>query len=469
MSANNVNNVNKAGPNGKAKKKEAVQQFSVKEVKRELVEKSVLEYAQLLVDPRESKLVLSPAPVPMRMTAIRDKILIDMNTRISSSGDWYIEVAPTITDTVSVTKGTTVSVPATSDLIFSNCKVNSGSAKGVGSLCFSASEYTVDGRSEGNATYFDVGTSGSQIHTYNISFSNVEVYGTGSIDLKLWTAANLSDAAISNAALSFTWPMSEGMAGVQPGACSIPADTGVLFWDASLASGATTSTFHASFDCVLRRVSGGTPYTLPQSNSTTETVDTVFSTSLSDCERYRVTAQEVLLTYMGSDLSNGGVVCSARVPFDWSPGLDVYDSISQLPYDSYNGPMKLGTHVHWVPSSLDDLMPAASYRIPSTKMVLYGKQDDLVNVQTCRLMVTTVVEFFSTNPIYGVMQFCPPPNSVGMLIYWIGVHIPACTSNEGHWKKMKDLVVSLLSRGYDYARKNPQVIAKAVATALSML
>lgn len=68
-----------------------------------------------------------------------------------------------------------------------------------------------------------------------------------------------------------------------------------------------------------------------------------------DVEKYRVTAQSALLTYYGSNLTNGGfatcILYRGGIPAQMA-GLYDYSSISEHPY-SYDGPLREGTYGYW--------------------------------------------------------------------------------------------------------------------------
>lgn len=77
-------------------------------------------------------------------------------------------------------------------------------------------------------------------------------------------------------------------------------------------------------------------------------------------EEIRPVAQSVLVTYMGSDLLNGGTIASCYVPNDILSSnyfANTEQSLGQLQYvenvmkldGSYNGPLKTGTYAWWSP------------------------------------------------------------------------------------------------------------------------
>jgi len=123
-------------------------------------------------------------------------------------------------------------------------------------------------------------------------------------------------------------------------------------------------------------------------------------------ERYRVTSLAAKVTFFGSDIYNQGGVAVARTYPGWSPFTDTNDpfqSIADLPYQSYNGRVSEGAHAFWVPTSMTEL-DWRNNAIPD--------QDDLSLTRlwfatkgldpngTFRVELDIVVEFYNASPLY---------------------------------------------------------------------
>lgn len=473
MSANNVNPNNNYQPKHKQSnrpddkkgKKEVAILFDAKDLKPK-VNKEIQRYAQRLIDPLDCELGLSPSPVPNRMVAIRDKIVIDLKTHLSDTGDWFVEVRPTLNDTVTLTKGSTKSVANNSNLMVTGAAFINNKMSGGLMTYGDVARTNIDFTAKADALLgggFGVGDTGGA-KVYGVTWSPLQFTGDVSGVFAIYTANNLDSLGVAAAIYSTT--VTQATTGVLPGTLSLPANT---VWVGFSFTTSQSSTIVANFGLLYN--SGAGSQEVPNQLTHMTTVDTEFSGNLIDYDRYRVTAQDLLITYMGSDFANGGVIASARVPDTWSPSENHYDAITQLPYDSYNGPLKVGTHVHWVPATLEELVPVPFGELPrfSNKLIAYGRQDNLVDKQSVRLMVTTIIEFYSDVPIYGAMKYCPPPTNLGLLIYWMGVNIPAATSNEDHFQKLKKFVTSAINKGIQYGIDNPDVIAKLLRTAIGMI
>lgn len=449
---------------GKKGKQEIASQYNTKSMKPK-IEKGLLEYAKRLVDPLESELGLSPSPVPCRMVAIRDKIVIDLKEHLSDTGDWYVEVRPTLTDTVTLTQGTDPVIGSGSNLVFTAVTFISNAVNG-GTLTYSNSKRTsADFLSDDSTTCgggFLLNDSGAA-KVYGITWDPITYTGDVSGTLEVYSSGALT--TLGETAAVFSVAVTQATTGLLPGTFTLPANAKYLgFRFVTVQPASVIANF------TLMHNSGGGNFVIGNAISSFTTLDTEFSSANVDYDRYRITAQDVLITYMGSDYANGGVIASARVPDTWSPSADYYDAITQLPYDSYNGPLKVGTHVHWLPASVDELTPKLVFQTPDVvnKLIVYGRQDDLVNKQSVRMMVTTIIEFYSDVPIYGAMKFCAPPTNVGLLIYWLGMHVPAATSNDGHLDKLKKFLPTALSKGLQYGLDNPEVISKMLKVAMGL-
>lgn len=189
---------------------------------------------------------------------------------------------------------------------------------------------------------------------------------------------------------------------------------------------------------------------------------------IDDLEAYGVTALGVLITYQGSDLKNGGKIYSAWVPVDWQPDNDnLLESMSSLAYDRFDGPLKEGTHCHWFPAHLDELLMTrpGSPSPMSKKLVIYVLADD--NTQTTRMRLTMHQQYYSQSPAYGNMAYGPSGWSLSPGLCWLANNVPVCTSNDNHLvKKAFSAISSGAKSGLKYAIDHPERIAELASLLL---
>jgi len=172
----------------------------------------------------------------------------------------------------------------------------------------------------------------------------------------------------------------------------------------------------------------------------------------------------VLATCQASDLNNGGKIASARVGKNWSSkASNAYADIAIIPYDKMDGPFKDGTHVHWLPGSVDDLEPINSLSeadsFGSSKLV-FGGTCDTPGASMC-IRCTTNLEFYSLAPQYGNMPFSKPMGYTSEVLYILATQVPAATSNKSHiLRKLGDTVRSHLPTAIQWVKDNPEYLVK---------
>jgi len=159
-----------------------------------------------------------------------------------------------------------------------------------------------------------------------------------------------------------------------------------------------------------------------------------YLSGLPDVESYRRIYADLLATYTGSTVIDGGKVSSALVPFEWSPPTtSPYQAIAQLRNDRYDDAMRFGTHVTWRHGDLQDFDSCdfSDYRPPCLKIVIGVKRDN--DLASMRVRAFVGVGVYSTNPIVGKMIYSPaitPEMREALSIYY--QNAPSCTSNEKH-------------------------------------
>jgi hypothetical protein len=174
-------------------------------------------------------------------------------------------------------------------------------------------------------------------------------------------------------------------------------------------------------------------YLFPNAWSTLKASQWPFIKELPPSEAFRRIACDLLVTWTGSTLDNGGKIASALVPAPFSPTLNPYDSVASLRADRYDGPVKTGTSVTWRPSSYADYdrMNVGNFSRASLKLVC--GYNFAVSSGSARLRAFGMFGFTSHNPIIGRQLWTTvitPAMMEALAIYW-QTH-PACTSNAEH-------------------------------------
>jgi hypothetical protein len=129
----------------------------------------------------------------------------------------------------------------------------------------------------------------------------------------------------------------------------------------------------------------------------------------------RVTAQDLLTTYMGSTLNDQGQIVCAKLPSDYFNSHSLaditYDSICNLP-QHYDGRLSDGGHSILPPygvqqsvflSEVDDPLSEEALAVPRIVHVIKG------GVQPLRLRVTTCLEGPSTSQLFRNRPRCSDP------------------------------------------------------------
>jgi len=179
----------------------------------------------------------------------------------------------------------------------------------------------------------------------------------------------------------------------------------------------------------------------------------------------RPTALAGLLTYMGSNLLNGGLITAARLPMGESitlaPNGDFYSFIASLP--TYNGDYALrdGCYCWWCPDDPQEffMRPHSQARCDdmrvNSSLWYVAKRDS--RDQVVRVRAHTHIEALTRSVQYSTEVHAPSP-TWGMLLS-MAKTLPAVTENPFHkflaniWNKFKETL------------SNPAQIAKIVTGA----
>jgi hypothetical protein len=188
----------------------------------------------------------------------------------------------------------------------------------------------------------------------------------------------------------------------------------------------------------------------------------------------RVVAQDCLVTFEGSTLADNGsiAVCNSDEPliFNSSP----YNSIASFPFDRYRGRLASkgetegGGHWHYVPSDARQLLLQDIDESPTNLPTGYFGIAGCDPLQPIKVEMNIVVNFYTLDPSYP-MKIRPALDDFIELLYMLRKEVPLCSSNDGHLKKVVNFarkkVSELLQGGLD----NPQHVAKALSTMLTLL
>lgn len=170
-----------------------------------------------------------------------------------------------------------------------------------------------------------------------------------------------------------------------------------------------------------------------------------FQALLDSSNKYCISALESLLQFEGGMTTAGHISC-ALVPAELDIPTDAGECINfiaKLPQvRKYEGPIKTGGHISWMPDNINQLWlrPKNAAPIPSQKLVFAFQAPPPGNLQTAsmRLYTWSNIEFETYDASYGASAGC----SAGMLMTAIvdsyGTCQP-CSENPNHLRKVADI------------------------------
>ena len=447
-------------------KQQVTERVVVKEIRREASAHSQA-YAGFLVAPYDSEcLVDAPSVVPVRRTTVRQNIVVDL-AQNNQDGRFYLEVRPNLTDTLSIT--TASSDPLDTGNYLANLNYDALTAE---------ESYP----SDGELAHTSTGNSGtmSTVTGNMVAKKAFTLASTGAVTAwHYWLTipALAAPAAITfkiysnvgtgawNSVTTFTVVCSEDGAIVN-GDLALPALTSAITMSASVAATDPTTSVACNCSLILMYSSGAGTLGLATNFLVQDSLGLPLAQSIRDLESWCVAAQDVLVTFEGDTLNDGGNIASARVPRNWTTNGDPYSEILALPYDRYDGPLKHGTHVHWIPGSVTDLSPV----ITPADAAAYGAYKIVITGTithpgaSVRVRVCTAVSYYSGDPSYGTMDWAPPPTDYLLLLQYVARAVPAATANDTHiLKKLPQLAQKYVKQGFRYLLENPDQLAKLAA------
>jgi len=455
-------------------KQKIVEKVQVKEERR-YGTAQMEQYCKFLVAPYDcDSVVEAPSITPTRRTSVRQNIVKDLAV-FNANGAFFIEVNPSLSNTLNLTssvsdtqdQGEFVFDIAWDDASSSSTPPDSGRVTHLSTGFISSSSSVADSFGLVRKAFRIDGTVATQTMSFFVGVDPTSIEVAGTLTISTYSAAGnwatlgtiLVSTSTSTGGRGFTAPFTipsnilaisfELVISGQP--YSIP-----LHMVISMSHTAGTGLLGLEKDLLLRDSFG-----LPLQGAIT------------DMQSWCVTAQDVLVTFEGDTLQDGGAIASARVPRNWTPLTnDPYSELLLLPYDRMDGPLRNGTHVHWIPGSLDDVTPVDDpiddVNFGAYKMVVAGTITH--PGASVRVRVCTAVAYFSTNPSYGNMDWAPPAVDFSLLLQYVARVVPAATSNDKHLiTKLASLAGKNAKLGLKYLVENPAALAKLAATIAAMV
>jgi hypothetical protein len=190
---------------------------------------------------------------------------------------------------------------------------------------------------------------------------------------------------------------------------------------------------------------------------------------------WSVVGMSLLVTNMQSDLNNGGTCAGAVVPYGTPISLEpsaCYETMNQLPYNTYNGPLKYGTFSSYLGEKLQDyFFNDLSSSVPvrhsggpdlytACSIPVSGATDDSLNM---RVEVKINYEFIVPSRIYTSVVPSMNVNYFNAVIATIRSMqfeaSPLVGENPEHFKRIKSIAMKVA--------KNPTV-RRLASDALSL-
>lgn len=425
---------------------------------------AVRAYAERLVDPETQDASLSPCPVVIRGNPIKDRMVIDLADHYTAAGNGSGSAYGIISSTPDNTLQLTTITPDVPDSKPLSCNFSGTALNNDGTAWKNAEGIHNGMRQEaipvpntGNVSVFQIDF--NQAGTYEFVFD----HNQKGVSLGMNVRTQVGTSSPSNV-------IATRVVGGVPESVAISGIVADYIWVEVYSTGTNylytgTMTIYPS--------PGPPAATIAFTNSSRRQTMYQFDllSDVPSLEFYRVTALGMLGTYSGSNLSNGGRLACAKVTrFYEIDESSILEAISKLPNDSYNGPLKDGFHMHWIPGTIDDLQPRGSddqTKEPLFQYVFAIKADD--RSQSFRLQLTIHMEYFSTSAVYGAMRYCPSAQGLSPMLEYLN-RLPVATENSLHMiPKLLAVLASKGAQGLGWALSHPQEIERAVTLAQAAL
>lgn len=437
---------------------------SLKKIPHELPAPAhIRKYVEMMLNVHDTDPVQAPSPVPFRSTAAKQVLATDLATSYftyAGAAQFYGEVQPNLDNTMLLT--TPVSSMELAGTFYTGDAWMTANSTTIAPILAGYMYSAASNNIMVAGTSLEGGTT-SQLQCFPLVNTNA-VATVASCTISSYTTIDEPITIGFQVNVAGTWS-SLGSAVLVPGgtatfaALTLPAGYNAITFTAQTSENGDKEFIRFGF--TVTRTSGGT-WRLGQVPKNVTAIETTILQNVSQLQYSRITALDVLGTFQGADMTNGGTIACARVPKFWgSQSSNGYSELQLLPYDSYDGELKHGWHVHWVPTCLDDISPTVQVEqfdsFGSTKLVFGGNISTAG--QSVRVRCSIVVEYFSTAPSYGPMSYTPPPNDMALALYYVATQIPACTSNREHIvKKLGSLGAQYLGRALAYLKQHPELL-----------
>lgn len=430
-------------------------------------------YCMMVLFPEEADPVRAPSQFPVRTALAKIKTVQELaNFTYGGTGEFWMEVIPAMNNCFKISIWT---VPAAITQ-YTSAQFNIVGAVNSADSTTSANNvelYRSDVANYGlknNPELYQAATSANFVWAFNIgcgaTSAGYTYYGYFHADDGSAAELSVQMAYYKSAAwttLSGTLVLSES------------ANNGIT-WTVPLNATAIAFLFstneNISGEVYLSAFPNGSAYLGWQpttSGDTFQIFDTALQTQVSGLQGWKVTAQSLYLTFEGSSLNDNGKIVSSRVPLDyWGIAAGVtdisgalYNSMMALPFERYDGPIKHGTHCHWVPTTPSDVSMKTIGTMNNTgvKMMASGSWNQ---TQQARVQVTTVLEYTTTNTAIAT-EYAPPAPQFAWVNYLLAAKVPACTSNKDHVvAKVQDFVSNALRQGYQWVKAHPEYVFHAI-------
>lgn len=429
-------------PKGKASKKAARRnpnsRVPLQNARSRIQEETYSHIADLLLDPGAGELLTFPGITPSRAHTARFPLVREFK----GLSDFGIVVSPELDEPLKITHGTVIDesntrISGTGTLSYHLVPPVNGAGALTGDQRCSVEPDLVDGLLSLPVSSTAGGTLNVNVSLVSSSFAAVVEFWLYDIVAGSWGLAGstpdpvgqgyyqqstIIGAPITSNHSAYTFRLSP----------NVPGDSGHIQITYALDPVAATV-----ISCQGRTAAAAGP-------AVDETVMDVFrpdlSSLLTSATRATVSAMDCLVSYVGSQLNSEGAIAVCNADPDLRVSGSFYETAASRPFDKYDGPVLEGGHWHYVPSDpsqliLHDLGTNAwsKDRLPTGYFGIKGMDPS----QPVRVEVNMLITFYSEDPSYA-MKIQPIVEDYLLMLYFLRVHIPLCTSNDSHvLKKIK--------------------------------
>lgn len=184
---------------------------------------------------------------------------------------------------------------------------------------------------------------------------------------------------------------------------------------------------------------------------------------------YRPVAMSLLVSFVGNELYNGGVIAAKYLSGGETPGrlnYPTFEELAQVP-NAFQGPLKTGAYCYWKPTDPSDVsFREVDYEniagdLPSLYVV--GKATDPTNTQI-RLRYCLCVEAKTTRQILPTLFSRINPDEIAMASQALQ-SLPNCMENPLHLEKIRNFLSGVVRKGEEFWAKYQRPIMAAATAA----